>query len=134
MASVVSARDVEAQAASGRSVLTLPPDAVITPQARERARELGVKFGADGASAAPATPTPATPAAAPRPAQTPLPPPAGEGYAAPLHAPIYFRRMGQRVIWHKAVNVTFRADPAVLREFVPAPLELVGDEVTAGVT
>jgi hypothetical protein len=56
------------------------------------------------------------------------------GWALPMHAPLYFRRMGQKVIWHKAIQVAFRADPDVLRTFLPEPFELAGDEVVAGIT
>lgn len=57
-----------------------------------------------------------------------------EGWAHPVHAPLYFPRLGQQTLWHKNVGVVFHADPQVLQRFVPAPLELVGDEVFVGAT
>src|SRR5205823_204057 len=60
--------------------------------------------------------------------------PETEGWAHPLHAPLYFPRVGQNTPWHKSLTVSFRADPTVLARFVPEPLQLVGDEVAAVVT
>ena len=60
--------------------------------------------------------------------------PVTDGYSLPLHAPLYYRRMGQKVIWHKAIQVAFRADPAILQEFIPDVFEIADDEVVVGVT
>ena len=57
-----------------------------------------------------------------------------EGYALPLHAPLYFQRVGQKVLWWKGINFTCRADPANLRQFIPQPLELQDDLVTVTIT
>lgn len=45
MAKVISAYDVETAAAAGQQVLDLPAGAVVTPAARDRARELGIGLG-----------------------------------------------------------------------------------------
>jgi hypothetical protein len=60
--------------------------------------------------------------------------PETEGWGLPVHSSLYFSRVGQEVLWHKAIQVVFRADPEVLRELVPEPIELAGDEVTVGMT
>lgn len=45
MSRVISAREVEEAVASGQREIILPPGAVVTPTARDRARELGVSIG-----------------------------------------------------------------------------------------
>lgn len=45
MSKLVTAADVDAAAAAGRPFLATPADAIITPQAKDRARELGLTVG-----------------------------------------------------------------------------------------
>jgi acetoacetate decarboxylase len=146
MGFLILGADVDAAAAAGQTTITLAKGSIVTPQARERAQEIGVSFSSPGSGVMPEAParpqTNGSSPAAPAPIQVQQAAAGSsggltfdtEGWGHPIHAPLYFPRVGQRVIWHKALNVTFRADPAVLATFLPRPLELAADEVVAGVT
>jgi hypothetical protein len=64
MAKLITAKDIEAAAASGQRTVSFGPGVIVTPAAKDRARELGVTI-ANGASAAPAATPAATSVAAP---------------------------------------------------------------------
>lgn len=77
MAKLISAKDIEAAAAAGNRSVTFEPGAIITPAAKDRARELGVTIGSgtNGHTAYAG------------PAQAALSAPAGRGQFLPVQAP-----------------------------------------------
>ncbi len=64
MKTLYTAGDIERLASSGQTVLTLAPNDILTPLARDRARELGLQLRS-GAETSPAAPAPRQPASRP---------------------------------------------------------------------
>jgi hypothetical protein len=105
MAKLISAKDIEAAAASGQRTVTFGSGQIVTPAAKDRARELGITIvGGNGASApsAPAQPSPppmfvpvSQPAPSPTagaptfipPSQATYPPPSQPTVQGPVTAP-----------------------------------------------
>lgn len=76
MAKLISAKDIEAAAASGQRTVTFGSGQIVTPAAKDRARELGITIvGGNGASA-PSAPTQPSPPPMFVPVAPPTPPPA----------------------------------------------------------
>ncbi|MCS6800648.1 MAG: hypothetical protein RMM58_10105 [Chloroflexota bacterium] len=81
MAKLISAKDIEAAAAAGQRTVTFGSGQIVTPAAKDRARELGITIvGANGASApaAPAQPSgqpTSAPVSQPAASAAPTPPP-----------------------------------------------------------
>src|SRR6476660_5877261 len=75
MATLITAREIDAAAGQGKASVVFDRGSIITPAARDRARELGITIlqgGADAPSAAPGRTAAATyspPSAAPSPPQ-----------------------------------------------------------------
>jgi hypothetical protein len=90
MARLISAKDIEAAAATGQRTVSFGEGVIVTPAAKDRARELGVTIanGVNGFTAAATAPMPApamaAPAmAAPAPLAPVAPPPAAPTFTPP---------------------------------------------------
>lgn len=110
---VISTREVEVAAGDGMS-LVLRADAIVTPAARERARELGVRLETGTAAAGAQRPEPDGPG------HTPL-----QGFCYPL-SPLGRAAIVDDPPWHfggDMLLVMFRADPRAVSAVLPKPLE-----------
>lgn len=109
---VISTTEIEAAARAGGGLI-LGPDAVVTPAARDRARELGVRLEVGSKAPAPAR-------AAAADGQSRL-----QGYCYPL-SPLGKASILDDPPWHfggDILFVAFRADPRATTALLPPPLE-----------